>query len=140
MALIDGDDFILGSLESYQQNNRIKNHWRGPTAPTNPQPGMLFSDADDNKLYHYGDDSIGWDEILQAARSFDATPIFNNLILDVDASDVTDPPTAAELNAIFGATPGDGFIGLVQDTSSGGSLYLAIYSGGWWVLELALAA
>lgn len=140
MALIDGDDFVLGDIGSYQEWNRVKNNWRAAAGPANPQPGMLFSDSDDNKLYQYGDDSTGWDEVLQAARSFDATPIFDNLILDIDASDVTDPPTAAELNAIFGATPGDGFIGLVQDTSSLGSLYLAIYSGAWWVIEFIAAA
>jgi len=140
MALSDGDDYVLGSFGTFQQWNRMKNHWRDSAAPTNPQPGMLFSDEDDDKLFHYGEDSAGWDEVLQESRSQDAVPIFDNLILDVDAADVTDPPTSAELSAIFGSDPGDGFIGLIQDTSSAGSLYLAVFNNGWWVLEFTAAA
>lgn len=55
MALIDGDDFVSGDLVSIEEENRIKNHWRqaDPVANLgNPQPGMIVSDSDDEKLYH----------------------------------------------------------------------------------------
>lgn len=52
MGLIDGDDFVSGDIFSYQEANRIKNNWRAASAPSNPQPGSLFSDSDNEKLYH----------------------------------------------------------------------------------------
>jgi hypothetical protein len=97
---------------------------------------MIFSDEDDDKLWHVL--GSGEDEILQETQSADARPVFDNLYLDVDASDVSSPPLDAELDAIFtGVT--DGFIGFVQDTTSGGSLWLVAYNGGWWYAELTLA-
>jgi len=64
MGLSDGDAFVSGDIFSYQQGNRIKDAWRGATAPTNPQPGSLFSDSDDDKLYHY--QAAAYKEIFQA--------------------------------------------------------------------------
>jgi hypothetical protein len=52
MALIDGDDLINGTNVPFQQMNRMKNHFRGATEPPAIQPGMLFSDSDDEALYH----------------------------------------------------------------------------------------
>jgi hypothetical protein len=54
MAFIDGDDPINGSLFSFQEWERMKNNWRGAVVPTNAQPGMLFSDSDDDELYMMG--------------------------------------------------------------------------------------
>jgi len=64
MALIDGDDFIDGSILSYQEGNRLKNNFRETNAniPTNPSSGMLFSRSDGDNLYHFGAD---WEEVLQ---------------------------------------------------------------------------
>lgn len=138
MALSDGEDFVTGDILSYQEANRLKNNFRGATAPTIPSTGMLFSDSDDDKLYHHGADSLGWDEVLQAARSADVTPVFDNLVLDVDASNVADPPSDAQLDALWPTHP-NGFIGIVHDTTSAGSVWLCIYDSGWWYIEMALA-
>jgi hypothetical protein len=54
MAYIDGDDFINGAIFSFQEANRMKNNWRGAAAPANIQPGMIFSDSDDDRLYIMG--------------------------------------------------------------------------------------
>ena len=53
MSLLTGDDAILDSVFSYQIANKFKNHWRGASPPANPQAGMIFSDSDDNKVYHW---------------------------------------------------------------------------------------
>jgi hypothetical protein len=68
MALIDGDDAIWGSCYTFEHFNRIKNHWQ-QAAPqenlTNPQPGMIVSDSDDNRLWHKLV-AAGFAELLQA--------------------------------------------------------------------------
>jgi hypothetical protein len=92
---------------------------------------MLFSDADDNKLYHCISASPVWDEILQASLSFDTTPIFDNLILDVDDHALSDPPTDAELSATFPFHP-EGFIGIVQSMDSAADVYFCIFKAGFW--------
>jgi hypothetical protein len=144
MALIDGDDFVDGSLLSYQEGNRLKNNWRDSTAPSNPQPGMLFSDEDDDKLWHYGVASgTDPDEVLQETRSFDAEPIFDALQLTIVAYDVSDPPTDNELDTAMGgapATKGDGWHCFLQDTTSGGKFYLVVANGSsWYYQALTLA-
>ena len=63
MAYSDGDDFISGAILSFQQANRMKNNWRAAAPPTNPSGGMLHSDSDDDKLYHWG--TAAWIEIMQ---------------------------------------------------------------------------
>ena len=63
MAYIDGDNFIDGAILSFQQANRIKNNFRLATAPANIQPGMLFSDSDNDYLYHEG--AAGGNRIYQ---------------------------------------------------------------------------
>jgi hypothetical protein len=67
MAYIDGDNLINGAILSYQEVNRIKNNWRASSAPANVQAGMIFSDSDDDRLYHRGVAAL--EEILQATRS-----------------------------------------------------------------------
>jgi hypothetical protein len=52
----------------------------------------------------------------------------------------SDPPTEAELVVVFGSSPGQGFIGFVKDTSSGGSMWLVQFDGvTWWILEMTAA-
>jgi len=148
MAMIDGDDAISGQVESFQQHNRIKNHWRqsDPRANlSNPQNGMIVSDSDDDKLYHkisgagLGSGAPDYDEILQALTSSDISPVFDGVILNIESSDVSDPPTEAELNAIW-PTAVAGFTGYVHDSSSGGKLYQCIFDGlNWWTFTGALA-
>jgi len=53
MSISTGDDGILDDVFSYQIYNKIKNHWRGAAAPAEIQAGMIFSDSDDNRVYHY---------------------------------------------------------------------------------------
>jgi hypothetical protein len=54
MALIDGDDFVNGSILSYQEMNRIKNNWRAAAAPANFQPGMILSENVYDRTYIRG--------------------------------------------------------------------------------------
>lgn len=141
MSILTGDDLVLGTFVPYQWLNLVKDNWRGPAPPADIVPGMAFSDSDDDKIYHCVAGSGGaLEEILQETKSADKSPQFNGVILDVKSADVSDPPTAAQLNAAFGAAPGEGFTGLVQDASSLGSLWLASYSGGWWVIDFGPAA
>lgn len=53
MALSDGDNAILDDVFSYQQYNKLKNHWYAATAPSNPQAGMIWIDSDNGKVYKY---------------------------------------------------------------------------------------
>lgn len=131
MALSNGDDFVYGDLLSYQEANRLKNHFRGTTEPTNMQPGMIFSDEDDDTLHHAGA-GTGYptDEVLQETRSHEAEPVFKHLYLDLDTDGCSDPPTQAELEAKFGATPGAGFIAWLKNTTSGSSKIYAIFNDG----------
>lgn len=47
-----GADFADGDKLGYQDVNEIKNNYRGSAEPASIQPGMLFSDSDDEALYH----------------------------------------------------------------------------------------
>ena len=67
MAYIDGDDFINGAILSYQEANRLKNHWRGAATPANIQPGMIYSESAADHLYHRG--AAAPEEIVQLTRS-----------------------------------------------------------------------
>jgi hypothetical protein len=139
MALIDGDNAISGSILSHQQHNRLKNHWRAAVVPANAQPGMLWSEDGTNKLWHITDASGGIDEVLQATLSQDVSPIFEGIILNIQSADVSDPPTEAELAAIWPSAVA-GFTGYVLDSSSGGKLYKCIYDGSsWWTFTGTLA-
>lgn len=54
MAFSDGDPFVSGSLYSFQQGNRMMQNYRGATVPSNLQDGALWSDSDDDRLWHQG--------------------------------------------------------------------------------------
>lgn len=54
MAFINGDPFVSGSLLSFQQALRMMVNFRGATVPSNLQDGALWSDSDDDKLWHQG--------------------------------------------------------------------------------------
>lgn len=78
----NGSDYIQDFRYGYEDANEDKNHNRMSDPITNlasPQPGMIVSDSDDEKLYHRL--AAAWDEILQAAESFDVTPSFAGLTL-----------------------------------------------------------
>jgi hypothetical protein len=61
---------------------------------------------------------------------------------NVDVTDISNPPTDAELDAIFG-TPteaGAGFIRLIDDAAAGSNLYLVVSDGSnWWYFTAAKA-
>ena len=140
MSILTGEDLVLGTFVPFQWLNYVKNNWRGATLD-DVVPGMIQSNEADDKLYHYIAGSGGAPgEVLQETKSPAVPPIFTAVTLDVKSADVPAPPTSAELDAAFGAPPGGGFMGLVQDASSLGSLWLASYSGGWWVVEFIPAA
>jgi len=121
----DGSDFANGYVAGYQDLNEIKNHYRAAAAPSSIQPGMLHSDSDNDKLFHAtGGSGAPLEEVLQATKSADISPIFDNLYLTVHEAAVSDPPAEAELQAEFGATPAPGFKALLQNITSGsGKLY-----------------
>jgi hypothetical protein len=86
MSLATGTDAILDDIFSYAQYNRIKNHFRGASAPAAAQPGSIFSDSDDDRLYHAGAASAQ-EEVLQLTRSKAASPQFATLkLMDTNAS------------------------------------------------------
>lgn len=53
-ALSQGEDYVDGYVFGFQDANQLKDHWRGAASPANIQPGMLFSDSDDDELYMMG--------------------------------------------------------------------------------------
>jgi len=75
MAFSDGDDFVTGSLLSFQQANRMKNNFSQASEPSGLQQGMNWADSDDDKFYLMGTSAT--EEILQLTRSKDVDPWFN---------------------------------------------------------------
>jgi len=79
MGYREGANLVLNFKYPYQHFNRIKNHWHQSdpvSALFDAQPGMIASDSDDEKLYHFTGQSPGFDEILQENYSFDKIPRF----------------------------------------------------------------
>jgi hypothetical protein len=132
--LLEGLDSVGFEDFCEEVYNNIKNHWRQSDPCTNltgKQPGMILSDSDDDKLYHVTSDSVPCEEILQERMSHDANPEFNTLGLTIESSDVSDPPTIAQLDAIFGSASdlGVGFFCFLKDLSSGGKMLLVMSDG-----------
>ena len=88
--LDDGSDAVTGDRLDYDVFNKLKNNWRAAAAPADPQPGMIRSDSDADKLFHEG--AAGEEEILQAVRSADVSPKFSGLSLKIVSIDDTDSP------------------------------------------------
>lgn len=131
MAIKDGDNLVSGDIISFQEANRLKNNWRGAAEPTNIQPGMIFSDEDDDTLHHAGAGTgTPTDEVLQETRSHECEPVFKHLFLDLDSASVADPPTDAQLKSKFGTPPLAGFIAFLKNTSSGSSKVYIIFADG----------
>lgn len=56
--------------------------------------------------------------------------------LKLDESNVSNPPTDAELDAIFGipSSVGKGFTSFINDAGSGSNFYMVVSDGAsWWV-------
>jgi hypothetical protein len=62
-TLADGIDFVVDDVLSFQEMNRIKDHWRSGSPPANPVAGMIYSDSDDDSLYHRT--AAAWQKIVQ---------------------------------------------------------------------------
>lgn len=146
MGYKEGADLGLNFMYPYQHFNRIKDHWRMPGVMafmTSAVPGMIVSEEADDRLYHKLEAAGIWDEILQAASSHDAEPIFSALQLDVIETDmVSDPPTDAELDALFGGTPaeaGTGWHKFVRNIIYGNN-YLIWSDGTAWIYAEGTAA
>jgi len=61
----------------------------------------------------------------------------------VATTNVTDPPTDAELDTAFGApaTVGEGFVGIVDDNNAETTMWLVAAVGStWWYVELTKAS
>jgi hypothetical protein len=87
MGYQEGADLGLDFKYPFQHFNRMKNHWRVSdpvTALFDAQPGMIASDPDDEKLWHFTGASPGSDEILQANFSHDSDVQFNEIIAHGD--------------------------------------------------------
>jgi len=70
--------------------------------------------------------------------SEDGLSFGGHIRLDIESANVSNPPTASELNTLFGSVP-DGFTALVQD--SDGSLWLIVRSSSaWWYVEFKQAS
>lgn len=80
--LLTGADAVVDEVFSYQKANKFKNHYRGATAPADIQPGMLFSDSDDDRLYHRK--AAANNEVLQIA----AAPAIGDIVLANAASGI----------------------------------------------------
>lgn len=69
MTLADGDPFVVGDVFSFQQAERIKDNWRAAGAPSNPQPGSLWSKSTNDKLFHR--QTAAYKEIVQVETQID---------------------------------------------------------------------
>lgn len=125
--------------------NQLKNNWRSsdPLAGFSAlQPGMIVSDSDDEHLWHIIDTSPGFDMVLQEVSNQDAEPIFAKLKLEITVSDVSNPPTDAQLDSVFTSPSafGNEKFAFLKDTNSAGNIFLVMaYEGVWYVAELAEA-
>lgn len=133
MTGADSEGLISEKLGDLVYNN-LKNHWPDddPLATfTNLQIGMVVHKNTTDQLFHITSDSPGYDEVLQERSSHDADPIFNWLQLTIESADVDDPPTIAQLDAIFGSVGilGEGGHAFLKDTSSGGKMLLILSDG-----------
>lgn len=138
MGYREGANLVLGFKYPFQHFNRIKNHFpvSNPiVALFDAVAGMIAHDTDNDKLIHFTGQSPGHDVILQENFSNDAEPVFNALRLGVTASDVSDPPTAAELIALYGQPwdVGAGWHAFLWDgISASDKFYLVISDGLNW--------
>lgn len=66
--LKDGIDFVTGNVLSFQQMNRMKNHWySGATPPDNPVAGMIWVKNDGVTYVYFG---AAWVELAGGVATF----------------------------------------------------------------------
>jgi len=129
--------------------NFIKNHARMSDPCTNLsgiQPGMIVSDSDDDKLYHYtGASGEPCEEILQATLSYDLTPLFASV--DLGENNIT---TLSRARAYLVGSQDDIVNGAYRDVQlnaetydSGNNFNIVTYTfttpvPGWYHIDAAI--
>ena len=88
------------------------------------------------------DDS--WFSLIKRMLVTDGTDVFLSVVLrhSIHTDDVSNPPTDAELDTIFGtpATVGEGFEAIINDNGAGNNLYRVLSDGtAWWWSEYTKA-
>ncbi len=120
MPLSTGADAVSGERLDYASLNKIKDNWRGAAAPPGVVAGMLMSRTTTDKLMHQGASTE--EEILQATRSSDVTPVFSGLKLNVVTKAVADSPyavAATDYTILCNAVGGNMTINLPAATGTG---------------------
>ena len=69
-TLTNGTDAVVDEIFSYQIANKFKNHWRAASASSDPQPGMIWQDSDDDK-FRGRDSATNWDIFITSANPSD---------------------------------------------------------------------
>ena len=65
--------------------------------------------------------------------------VSNTFLAPYSESDVTDPPTSAELTSAFGGQS-DGFIGVLDDAGGGTDVWLCVVTiNGWYTIQVTAA-
>jgi len=151
MALSDGDLFVSGSILSYQQANRIYQNFRAATVPTALQAGGLWSDSDDDRLWHQGASellevftektTLTWENLLSNSgfgvwSQSDAAKGLCTIAYDAGAKGAGSAPSVGDVCA--GANGATGKV-ISYTTASGtwaggdaaGVLTLGACTGGW---------
>ncbi len=84
----------------------------------------------------------GMTDINSDAEYFDPRPFISVPPLTYDESNISNPPTDAELDTAFGApaTVGKGFMAVVNDAGGGSNFYIAVSDGtNWWQTAMTKA-
>lgn len=136
---------ILAATESSFAN--ICNFPDGSVA----SPALRFSNDSNTGLYRVGNDEIGISTGGTLRFAVDTSTIDCDLKVDataegimtkVDTSDVSNPPTDAELDSAFGtpATVGSGFMAFVDDNNADTNFWLVGSNGtSWWYVAMTKA-
>ncbi len=118
--LSTGADAVTGDRLDYDVYNKLKNHWRGAAAPAGVVAGELMSRTTTDKLMHRGTSTE--EEVLQATRSSDVTPVFSGLKLKAVTKAFADTPYAAaagDYTILCNAVGGAMIVTLPAATGSG---------------------
>lgn len=100
------------------------------SAPSTPSSGKW-------KFYPKSDGFYGLDD-----TGTEYGPLRTDPVVATDSTDVSNPPTDAELDAAFGtpATVGAGFTALLDDAGGDSNVYLVMSNGtSWWYAAMTKA-
>lgn len=120
MPLNTGANAVSGDRLDYDVYNKGKNHWRAAGAPAGVVAGMISSRTGTDKIFHEG--TAAGEEILQATRSSDVSPIFSGIHLKSITKAFADTPyavVAADYTILVNAVGGAVVVDLPAATGSG---------------------